>query len=119
MPFKVIPLGSHTPLEKLLPLSVAVLEVFMWKCPQLLCHNLLDVVHSSKITTIDVEFEFGEKKEVMRNQIRRVWGLRNPFRSKLLSYRLGVKPPNQNFWVRTCSFTPSHTRTLLQRFFKT
>jgi len=54
-------LGSHAPLETLLPLPVAMLEVFKWKCPQLVCHDLLDVVHSSKMTTFEVEFEFWEK----------------------------------------------------------
>ena len=44
IPFKVAPLGSHTPPETLLPLPVAVLKVFIWKCPQLVCHELLDVV---------------------------------------------------------------------------
>jgi len=60
----------------LLPLPVAVLEVFMWKCPQLVCHDLLDVVHSSK-TTFEVEFEFWEKEEVTQTQIMRLWWLRN------------------------------------------
>jgi len=73
--FKVVPLGSHTPLETLLPLQVAVLEVFMWKCPQLVCHDLVDV-RSSKMT-FEVEFDFWEKDEVTRTQIRRVWGLQN------------------------------------------
>jgi len=68
---------SHTPPETSLPLPVALLEVFMWKCPQLVCHDLLDVVHSSKMTTIEVEFEFWEKKEVTRTQIRWVWWLWN------------------------------------------
>jgi len=58
----IIPLGSHTPPETLLPLPVAVLDVFMWKCPQLVCHELLDVVHSSKMTIFEVKFEFREKK---------------------------------------------------------
>ena len=49
----------------------------MWKCPQLLCHDLLDVVHSSKMTPFEVELEFREKDEVTRTQIRRLWGLRN------------------------------------------
>ena len=39
IPFKVVPLGSHTPPETLLPLPVAVLEVFMWKCSQLVCQR--------------------------------------------------------------------------------
>ena len=69
IPFKVVPLGSHTPPETLLPLPVAVLEIFMSKCPQLFCHDLLDVVHSSKMTTFEVEFEFWEKEEVTRTQI--------------------------------------------------
>jgi hypothetical protein len=34
IPSKVVPLRSHTPPETLLPLPVAVLEVFMWKCPR-------------------------------------------------------------------------------------
>ena len=58
IPFKIVPLGSHMPPETLLPLPVAVLEAFMWKCPQLVCHDLWDVVHSSKMTTFVVEFEF-------------------------------------------------------------
>jgi len=70
-------MGSHTPPETLLPLPVAALEVFMWKCPQLVCHDLLDVVHSSKMTTFEVQFVFREKEEVTWAQIRRVWGLRN------------------------------------------
>ena len=37
----------------------------------------LDVFHSSKMTTFEVEFEFRVKEEVIRTQIRRVWGLRN------------------------------------------
>jgi len=34
----------------------------MWKCPQLVCHDLLDVAHSSKMTIFEVEFEFPEKE---------------------------------------------------------
>jgi hypothetical protein len=48
----------------------------MCKCPQLVCHDLLDVVHSSKMTTFDVVFEFREKEEITRTQIRQVWGQR-------------------------------------------
>ena len=77
VPFNVVPLGSHTLPETLLPLPVAVLEVFMWKCHQLVYHDPLDVVHSFKMTTFEVEFEFREKQEVARTQIRRGWGLRN------------------------------------------
>ena len=77
IPFKVVPLGSHTPPEMLLPLLVAVLEVFMWKCPQLVCHDLLDVAHSSKMTTFEVESEFQEKEKVTETQIRQVWGLQD------------------------------------------
>jgi hypothetical protein len=62
-------LGSHTPPETF-PLLVGVLEVFMWKCPQLVCHDLLDVVHTSKMTTFEVEFEFQEKEEVTWTWIR-------------------------------------------------
>ena len=75
--FKVVPLGSHTPPETLFPPPVAVLEVFMWKYPQLVCHDLLDVVHSFKMTDFEVEIEFRGKEEVTRGQIRLVWGLRN------------------------------------------
>jgi len=77
IPFKVVPLGSRTPPEKLLPLPLAALEVFMLKCPQLVCHYLLDVVHSSKMTTFEVQFGFREMEEVIRTQIRRLCGLRN------------------------------------------
>jgi len=70
IPFKVVPLGSHTPPEMLLPLPVAVLEVFMWKCPQLVRHDLADVVYSSKMTNFEVEFEFREKEEVTWTQVR-------------------------------------------------
>ena len=48
------------PLQTLLPLPVAVLEVFMWKCPQLDCHNILDVVHSSKILPVRWNLSFGK-----------------------------------------------------------
>ena len=44
----------------------------MWKCPHLLCHDLLDVVYSSKMMTFEVEFEFREKEEVTRNQANMV-----------------------------------------------
>jgi hypothetical protein len=54
IPFKVVLLGSHKLLLEMFPLPVAVLEVFMWKCPQLVCHDLLDVVHSSKMMTFEV-----------------------------------------------------------------
>jgi hypothetical protein len=50
----------------LFPLPVAVLEVFMWKCPQLVSHDLLDVVHSSNMMTFEVEFVFLEKKKSHR-----------------------------------------------------
>jgi hypothetical protein len=75
--FNAVPLGSHTLPETLLPLPIAVLEVFMWKCPQIVCHDHLDVVHSSKMKTFEVEFEFREKEEVKRTQTRQVWGLQN------------------------------------------
>jgi hypothetical protein len=59
--FKVVPLGTHFPPETLLPLQVAVLEFFMWKYLQLVCHDFLDVVHISKMTAFEVEFEFRKK----------------------------------------------------------
>ena len=49
----------------------------MWKCPQLVCHDLLDVAHSSKMTTFEVESEFQEKEKVTETQIRQVWGLQD------------------------------------------
>jgi hypothetical protein len=49
----------------------------MWKYHQLVCHDLLDVVHISKMMTYEVEFEFQEKEEVIQTQIRQVWGLWN------------------------------------------
>ena len=61
----------------LLPLPVAVLEVFMWKCPQLVCHDLSDVVHSSKMTTFEVEFEFREKEKLHGLRSSEYGGLRN------------------------------------------
>ena len=76
-PFKAVPLVRHTPPETLLPFPVAVLDVFMWKCPQLVCHDLLGVVHSTKTATFEVEFEFRGMEEDTRTQIKRVWGLRN------------------------------------------
>jgi hypothetical protein len=54
----------------LFPLPVTVLEVFMWKCHELVCHDLLDVVHSFKLTTFGVEFVFQENEEVTQTQIR-------------------------------------------------
>jgi len=77
IPFQVVPLGRHTSPETLLSLPVVVLEVLMWKCPQLVCHDLLDVVHSFKIMTFEVQFEFREREEFTWIQIRRIWGLRN------------------------------------------
>jgi hypothetical protein len=56
-------LGRHTPPETFFSLPVAVLEVFMWKYPQLVCHNLLDVVHTFKMTMLEVEFEFRKRKK--------------------------------------------------------
>ena len=52
IPFKVVPLGSHRPPNTLLPLPVAVLQVFMWKCPRPVCHDILDIVRSSKMATL-------------------------------------------------------------------
>jgi hypothetical protein len=63
-------LRSHTQPETLFPLPVPVLEKLLWKCPQLVCHDLLDVVHSCKMMTFEEEFEFWEKEEVTRIQIR-------------------------------------------------
>jgi len=46
--FKIVPLGSYTPMETLFPLLVAVLEVFNWYGLQHVCYeknkcfNLLD-----------------------------------------------------------------------------
>jgi hypothetical protein len=56
-------LRNHAPPETLFPLPVTVLEFFMWNCPQLVGHDLLYVVHSSKITAFEVEFEFRKKKK--------------------------------------------------------
>ena len=59
----------------------------MWKCHQLVCHDLLNVVHGFKRMTFEVEFEFQEK-EVAQTQIRWVWGLWNhwntPFGQKFV-----------------------------------
>jgi hypothetical protein len=44
-------------------------------------HNLLNVIHSSKLTTYEVEFEFQEKEKVTRTEIRHVWGLRNHWKN--------------------------------------
>jgi hypothetical protein len=91
IPFKVVPLGSDALPETMFLFPVPVLEVFMWECPQLVCHDLWEVVHSSKMTTYEVEFDFREKEEVTRTQIRRVWGaselLGCPFWSKWRSWR--------------------------------
>ena len=70
-------MGSHTLPETLLSLPVALLQVFMWTCPQLVCHDRLDIVHSSKMAAFEVEFGLRVKEEVTQTQIRRVWGLRN------------------------------------------
>jgi hypothetical protein len=37
IPFKIIPLGSYTPMEMLFPLLLAVLEVFNWYVLQHVC----------------------------------------------------------------------------------
>jgi hypothetical protein len=47
----------------------------MWKCHRLVCHDLLDVVHGSKMTNFGAEFELREEEEVIH--VRRIWGLRN------------------------------------------
>jgi hypothetical protein len=62
IPFKIVPLGSRTPPETLFPLPLAVLELFMLKCSQLACHDLLDVVHSSKMTALMWTLSFGKRK---------------------------------------------------------
>jgi hypothetical protein len=62
----------------------------MWKCPQLVCHDLLDVVHNSKITIFEVEFVFWEKEEVTRTYPARMAAsepLEYPFWSKRHSRR--------------------------------
>ena len=38
-PFKIVPLGTYTPMETLLPLLVAALEVFIWYGLQDVCYN--------------------------------------------------------------------------------
>jgi len=59
IPFKVVPLESHTPPEMLVPLLLAVLEVFMWKCPQLVCHNILMSSTAPKSRLLRLNFSFG------------------------------------------------------------
>jgi hypothetical protein len=85
-----------------------VLKVFMWKCPPLICHDLLDAVHTSKMTTFEVEFVFWEK-EVTRTEIWWVWGFRTtgiPFWSKRRSQRwqcdvmLHPRVRMPNSWVK-------------------
>ena len=39
IPFKIVPLGSYTPMETLFPLLVAALEVFNWYGVQHVCYN--------------------------------------------------------------------------------
>ena len=63
IPLKVVLLGRYTPPETLLTLPVALLEVFLWKCPQLVCHDLLDVVHSSQNDHLWGGIWFREKKK--------------------------------------------------------
>jgi hypothetical protein len=63
-------------------------------------HDLLDVVHSSKMTTFEVEFEFWEKDEVTRAQIRRVWGLRNHWNNFLFETSLTKMAVMQHQIVR-------------------
>jgi len=42
IPFKIVPLGSYTPME-MFPLLLAALEVFNKYGLQLICYTLLDV----------------------------------------------------------------------------
>jgi len=63
IPFKYVHLGSHTPLKTLLLLPVAVLEVFMWKCSQLLCYNLSDVSTAPKWQPLRWNLSFGRWKK--------------------------------------------------------
>ena len=42
IPFKIIPLGSYTPMETLFPLLVAALEVFNWYGLHHVGYTLLD-----------------------------------------------------------------------------
>ena len=62
----------------------------MWKWSQLLCNDLLDVVHSSKMTTFEVEFEFWEKECHMDSDQASMGAaepLEYPFWSKIRSRR--------------------------------
>jgi hypothetical protein len=34
----------------------------MWKSSRLVCHDILDAVHISKMTTFEVEFDFREEE---------------------------------------------------------
>jgi hypothetical protein len=53
----------------------------MRECPQLVCHDLLVVVHSSKMTTFELEFEFWEKELVPQIQIMQIQGLQNHWKT--------------------------------------
>jgi len=63
IPLKVVPLGSHTPPETLLPLPVAELEVFMWKCLQLVCHDLWMLSTVKKLRSLRRILSFGKRKK--------------------------------------------------------
>jgi hypothetical protein len=63
----------------------------MWKCTQLVCHDLLDVVHSYKMTTFGLEVVFKEKEKSHTDSDQVSMGaaepLEYPFLLKLSSRR--------------------------------
>jgi len=68
--FKVVPLGDDA------PTSASSARIPHVEVPSDGLSRHLCVFHSSKMTTFEVELEFQVKEEVIRTQIRRVWGLR-------------------------------------------
>ena len=60
IPFKVGSLWSNTTIPALLPLFIAVVEVFTWDVVQSPHRSCLDVFNCPKMMSFDVGFELGE-----------------------------------------------------------
>jgi hypothetical protein len=78
IPFKIVPLGSYTPMETLFPLLVEVLEVFSRYDLPHIRYTLLDVLWSPEITSFEDIFKFWKNEQVrwggLGNHGKSSWG---------------------------------------------
>jgi len=69
IPFKIIPLCSDTSIPVPLPLLECVLEVLFSKRTKNILRFPLDLLHSDKAVTLQLQLHLREEEEVARGQI--------------------------------------------------